>query len=114
MAQRIKKGDLVEVITGAQGPRKGKAGAIGKVLRIDLKTNRVLVEGVNRVWKHVKPSQKFPQGGRLQKEAPIAISNVLPVDPSTGRGTRVKFEERDGKKTRVAVKSGTALTTSSK
>ena len=103
---------MVEVITGAQGPRKGKPGAIGKVLRINTKDNRVLVEGVNRVWKHVKPSQKFPQGGRIQKEAPIAISNVLPVDPSTGRGTRVKFEVRDGVKTRVAVKSGTALTSS--
>lgn len=108
MAQRIKKGDTVEVIAGDHGPKEGKPGAIGKVKRIT-SDNRVIIEGVNRVWKHVKPSQRFPQGGRIQKEAPIAISNVLPVDPSTGRGVRVKFETRDGQKVRVAKKSGTSL-----
>ncbi len=109
MAQRVKKGDLVEVIAGNEGPQNGKPGKIGKVLRIVNKDNRVVVEGVNRVWKHVKPSQRFPQGGRIQKEAPIHLSNVLPVDPSTGRGTRVKFEVREGQKVRVAKKSGTVL-----
>ena len=69
----------------------------------------VVVEGVNTVWKHVRPSQRHPQGGRIQKAAPIHISNVLPVDPSTGRGTRVKFETRDGRKHRIAVGSGTDL-----
>jgi large subunit ribosomal protein L24 len=103
MAMRIKQGDTVMVITGRD---KGKTG---KVLRILADKNRLVVEGVNRVWKHVKPSQRSPQGGRLQKDAPIQASNVMPVDPSTGKPTRVKFEVRDGKKHRVAVKSGTSL-----
>lgn len=103
MGQRIKKGDTVVVITGAD---KGKTGTVKK---IDAKDGRLIVEGINRVWKHVKPNQKFPQGGRMQKEAPIQSSNVQPVDPSTGRGTKVKFEVRDGQKVRVAKKGGTVL-----
>lgn len=103
MAMRIKKGDTVMVITGRD---KGKTG---KVLHILADSGRVVVEGVNRVWKHMKPSQRSPQGGRIQKDAPIQASNVMPVDPSTGKPTRVKFEQRDGKKHRVAIKSGTSL-----
>ena len=103
MGQRIKKGDTVVVISGAD---KGKSGTVRK---IDSKDGRLIVEGINRVWKHVKPSQKFPQGGRMQKEAPIQASNVQPVDPSTGKGTKVKFEVRDGQKVRVAKKGGTVL-----
>lgn len=100
---RIKSGDTVMVIAGAD---KGKTG---KVLRILADKDRVIVEGIHRVWKHVKPSQRYPQGGRIQKDAPVHVSNVMPVDPATGKPTRVKFEERDGKKARVAVKSGTSL-----
>lgn len=103
MAQRVKKGDTVVVIAGAE---KGKTGTVKRVL---IKQNRVIVEGINRVWKHVKPSQRFPQGGRIQKEAPIHLSNVQPVDPKTGKGTRVRFEIRDGVKHRVAVRSGQDL-----
>ena len=103
MAMRIKKGDTVMVITGRD---KGKTG---KVLDVLADKNRLVVEGVNRVWKHIKPSQRSPQGGRIQKDAPIQVSNVMPVDPTTGKPTRVKFEMRDGKKHRVAVKSGTSL-----
>lgn len=103
MASRIKQGDTVMVIAGRD---KGKTG---KVLRILADKDRVVVEGVNRVWKHVKPSQRSPQGGRIQKDAPIHASNVMPVDPTTGKPTRVKFEEREGKKHRVAIKSGTSL-----
>jgi large subunit ribosomal protein L24 len=103
MAAKIKKNDTVVVITGAD---KGKTG---KVLRVLVDKDRVVVEGINRVWKHVKPSQRYPQGGRIQKDAPIHISNVQLVDPTTGKGTRVKFETRDGAKHRVAVKSGTDL-----
>jgi large subunit ribosomal protein L24 len=103
MAMRIKQGDTVMVITGRD---KGKTG---KVLHVLVDKGRVVVEGVNRVWKHVKPSQRSPQGGRIQKDAPIQASNVMPVDPSTGKPTRVKFEQRDGKKHRVAIKSGTSL-----
>ena len=103
MARHIKSGDTVVVITGAD---KGKTG---RVLRILADKDRVVVEGINRVWKHVRPSQRNPQGGRIQKDAAIHMSNVMPLDPTTGKGARVKFEERDGQKHRVAVGSGTDL-----
>ena len=103
MARHIKAGDTVVVITGAD---KGKTG---RVLRVLTDRDRVVIEGINRVWKHVRPSQRNPQGGRIQKDAPIHVSNVMPMDPTTGKGTRVKFEVREGKKHRVAVKSGTDL-----
>ena len=85
------------VITGAD---KGK---VSRVLRVLTGRSRVVVEGVNRVWKHVRPSQRYPQGGRIQKDAPIHMSNIVPVDPYTGKGARVRFQERDGKKHRIAV-----------
>lgn len=103
MARHIKTGDVVVVIAGAD---KGKTG---RVLRILQDKNRVVVEGINRVWKHVRPSQRNPQGGRIQKDAPIHLSNVMPMDPSSGKPTRVRFETRDGRKHRVAVASGTDL-----
>lgn len=84
-------------------------GKVGRVLRIIADKDRVVVEGINRVWKHVRPSQRYPQGGRIQKDASIHLSNVMPVDPSSGKGTRVKFQDRDGRKHRIAVKSGTDL-----
>ena len=103
MARHIKSGDTVVVIAGAD---KGKTG---RVLRVITEKDRVVVEGVNRVWKHVRPSQRNPQGGRIQKDAPIHISNVLPLDPTSGKGTRVRFEERNGRKHRIAVRSGADL-----
>ncbi|MBN1513760.1 MAG: 50S ribosomal protein L24 [Phycisphaerae bacterium] len=90
MACRIRKDQVVEVIAGAH------KGARGKVLRIDYDRERVVVEGVNMVYRHVRPTRRNPQGGRLHKEAPIHLSNVLPYDPKAGRGRRVHFEvERD-------------------
>jgi large subunit ribosomal protein L24 len=103
MARHIKTGDTVIVVTGAD---KGKTG---RVLRVLHDKNRVVVEGVNRVWKHVRPSQRNPQGGRIQKDAPIHQSNVMPLDPASGKGTRVRFETRDGEKRRIAVRGGTDL-----
>ena len=103
MARHIKTGDTVMIITGAD---KGKTG---RVLRVITDKDRVVVEGINRVWKHVRPSQRNPQGGRIQKDAPIHLSNVMPLDPTSGKGSRVKFEERDGRKHRIAVASGTDL-----
>ena len=97
---RVKKGDTVVVIAGKD---KGKKGTVVKVFP---KANRVLVEGVNVITKHQKPSAMNPQGGIINKEAPIHISNVMPLDPETGKGTRVRFEVKDGKKVRVSVKSG--------
>jgi len=103
MSRHIKTGDQVMVISGSD------RGKTGRVLRILTDKNRVVVEGINRVWKHVRPSQRTPQGGRIQKDAPIAISNVQPLDPSTGKGTRVRFETRDGKKHRIAIGTKTDL-----
>jgi len=103
MARHIKAGDTVVITTGAD---KGKTG---RVLRVLIDKDRVVVEGMNRVWKHVRPSQRNPQGGRIQKDAPIHISNVMPLDPTTGKGTRVKFETRGDRKHRIAVGSGTDL-----
>ena len=95
MPAHIKKGDIVVVLTGDD---KGKQG---RVLRVFPKTERVLVEGVNRVYRHVKRSRKNPQGGRLEKEASIHASNVQPI--VAGRHTRVGFHEQpDGLKHRVA------------
>ncbi|PXW87707.1 LSU ribosomal protein L24P [Streptohalobacillus salinus] len=99
----VKKGDKVQVLSGKD---KGKQGT---VLAAFPKKERVLVEGVNIVKKHQKPSQDNPQGGILEKEAPIHVSNVLPIDPKSGEPTRVGYEERDGKKVRIAKKSGEAL-----
>ena len=97
---RVKREDTVVVIAGKD---KGKTG---KVVKVFPKTNKVIVEGVNVVTKHQKPSAMNPQGGIVNNEAAIHVSNVMPVDPETGKGTRVRFEMRDGKKVRVAVKSG--------
>lgn len=103
MARHIKRDDMVMVIAGVD------RGHTGRVLRVLTDKSRVVVEGVNRVWKHVRPSQRHPKGGRIQKDAPIHISNVLPLDTSSGKGTRVRFEDKDGVKHRVAVRGGTDL-----
>jgi large subunit ribosomal protein L24 len=86
MAARVRKDDIVEVIAGDH------KGARGKVLRVIRDKNRVVVEGVNMVYRHVRRSRQHPQGGRIRKEAPIHLSNVQPVDPKTGKGTRVRFK----------------------
>ncbi len=90
MAARIRKDDIVEVIAG------NHRGARGKVLRVLVDRQRVVVEGVNMVQRHIRKSQRHPQGGRIQKEAPIHISNVMPINPKTNRPTRVRFQiEKD-------------------
>lgn len=99
----VKKGDKVKVLSGKD---KGKQGTI---LEAYPKKERVLVEGVNMVKIHAKPSQENPQGGILNQEAPIHVSNVLPIDPKSGEPTRVGYEIRDGKKVRIAKKSGEPL-----
>ncbi|MGA3068003.1 MAG: 50S ribosomal protein L24 [Tepidisphaeraceae bacterium] len=103
MARRIKKGDNVMVITGAD------KGQTGRVMRVITSKNRVIVEGINRVWKHVRPSQRHPQGGRIHMDASIHASNVMVVDPTTSQPTRLRFEVQGGVKKRVAVESGTDL-----
>jgi large subunit ribosomal protein L24 len=98
----VKKGDTVIVISGNY---KGKQGT---VLKVNTKDNRVVVEGVNVVSRHTRPSQANPDGGIIKKEAPIDASNVMLVDPKTNKPTRIHFEEKDGKKVRVA-KSGSVI-----
>lgn len=99
----VKKGDKVVVISGKD---KGKQGVI---LEAYPKKDRVLVEGINIVKKHSKPSQINPQGGIISREAAIHVSNVMPLDPKTGTPTRVGYKVEDGKKVRVAIKSGEIL-----
>src|SRR5690625_4205863 len=99
----VKTGDTVKVMTGKD---KGKQGVI---LEAYPKESRVLVEGVNVVKKHAKPSQDNPQGGILNVEAPIHSSNVMIVDPKTGKPTRIGYKEENGKKVRIAKKSGEVL-----
>jgi len=99
----VKKGDKVMVISGKD---KGKTGI---VLAAYPKKNRVIVENVNIVKKHAKPSQDNPQGGIMNMEAAIHVSNVMPIDPKTGEPTRVGYQVIDGKKVRIAKKSGAVL-----
>jgi len=100
-AAKIKKGDSVVVRSGKD---KGRTGT---VLQVMPKEGKVLVEGVNVATRHRKPTQANPQGGIERREAPMAISKVgLAVD---GKASRVRFETRDGKKVRVAVKSGETI-----
>jgi large subunit ribosomal protein L24 len=101
---RIKKGDKVKVITGAY------KGTIGEVKAVFPKEDRVIVEGVNMVKKHQKPTQQNPDGGIIEKEAKIHVSNVMLYDEKAKEASRVsiKVEEKDGKKvkTRIYKKSG--------
>ncbi len=99
----VKKGDKVQVISGKD---KGKQGVI---LQAFPKKERVIVEGVNIVKKHSKPSQANPQGGIVEMEAPIHVSNVMPLDPETNEPTRVGYRFENGKKIRIAKKSGKPL-----
>jgi large subunit ribosomal protein L24 len=98
MALHIKKGDIVEIIAGEH------QGATGRVLRVMPGKNRVVVQGHNIVKKHVRPSRKNPQGGRINVEQPIHISNVLPVNPKSSKGSRVRYRvDPHGGKKRLAV-----------
>ncbi len=98
MALHIKKGDMVEIIAGDH------KGATGRVLHVYPEKNKVMVQGHNIAKKHVRPSRRNPQGGRISVEQPIHISNVLPVNPKSSRGSRVRYQlNEDGSKRRVAV-----------
>ena len=99
-AAKIKKGDTVVVLSGKD---KGKTGEVTQAMPKD---GKVVVSGVNVATRHKKPNQADPQGGLEKFEAPLHVSKVALADPKTGAATRVRFETRDGKKVRVAVKSG--------
>ena len=100
----IRIDDIVEVI---RGDDRGKRG---KVLSVDAKAGKVVVEGVNLVYKHVRRSQRNPQGGRLRREMPVDVSNLALIDPQTDEPTRVGVRYLDdGSKERYSKKSGAAL-----
>ncbi len=101
MANKIKKGDMVKVITGKDKEKEGK------VISVDVKNHKVLVEGVNMVTKHAKPSAMNQQGGIIEKEAPIDISNVM--YSAKGEAVRVGFAVKDGKKVRINKKTGEVI-----
>lgn len=97
MALHVKKGDTVEIVAGDY------KGATGKVLHVYPDRKTVLVQGQNLAQKHVRPSRKNPQGGRISVEQPIHISNVLPVNPKSSRGSRVRYKiDSGGSKKRLA------------
>lgn len=100
---KIKSGDTVVVTAGDH------KGSEGKVLKVLIEKNKAIVEGVNMVSKHEKPSANNPQGGINKKEAPIHISNLSLVDPKNGKATRVGYRMEDGKKVRFSKQSNQVL-----
>ena len=97
----LRRGDTVQVLSGSEKSKRGK------VLRVDRATGKVIIQGINLVYKHMRRSQKYPQGGRIQKEAAISISNVMLVDPDLDRPVRVRVgKNNEGKKIRISAKSG--------
>ena len=103
MAFHIKKDDMVQVIAGDY------RGTTGKVLRVLREENKVVVQGINLAKKHVKPSRRNISGGRISVEQPVHISNVLPVNPKTSKGVKVRYEVgEDGGKARIA-RDGTKI-----
>jgi large subunit ribosomal protein L24 len=104
MAARIRKGDTVVIISGKD---KGKTGKIKQIL---VEQDRVIVEGINLVKRHSRPSPRNPSGGIIERERAIHASKVMPVDPKTGKGTRVRFSTlENGNKVRIAARSGEEL-----
>ena len=103
MKLKIKTGDTVRIIAGDH------KGSEGKVMTVFRDKNKAIVEGVNMVSKHEKPSAQNPQGGIVEKEAPIHISNLSLIDPKSGETTRVGYEIRDGKKVRFSKKSNEVI-----
>jgi large subunit ribosomal protein L24 len=107
----VKKDDLVEVISG-EDAEKGRAR---RVLRVQVEKNKIIVEGVNKVYKHVKPNRRNAQGGRLSKEMPIAVSNVLLFCAACRRGVRIgRRYAADGHKERFCKRCSASLGTLSK
>lgn len=100
---KIKSGDVVRVIAGDH------KGSEGKVLRVFLDANKAIVEGINMVSVHTKPSAKNPQGGIVKKEAPIHVSNLSLIDPKSKKATKVGFKTEGDKKVRFSKKSNQVL-----
>ena len=102
---RIRKGDMVEIVAG------NDRGKRGRILRVLTSNDRVVVEGVNLRWKHMRKSQQHPQGGRLRREVAVHASNVMVYDESAETRTRISWKTVDGKKVRIARKTGAEIGT---
>ena len=96
---KIRKGDTVVIIAGKE------RGKTGKVLSVDAGDGKIVVEKLNMIKRHTKPNQKVRQGGILEREAPIAISNVMFLCPVTRKPTRLGLQRQDGRRTRISKKS---------
>jgi large subunit ribosomal protein L24 len=117
MAARIRRGDTVAVISGDD---RGKRGRVLRVIPASdqdspkkggKSAEKVVVEGVNVITKHMRKSQQNPQGGRVRREAPFPACRVMPIDPETNRPTRVRAGEHEGRKVRLGVRSGARIDT---
>ena len=97
---RIRKGDMIEVVSG------NDRGKRGRVLRVIHDKDRLVVQGVNMRWKHLRKSQQNPQGGRVRREAPVHISNVMFFDEAAGERTRIAYQREEGRKIRINRKTG--------
>lgn len=102
---RIRKGDMVEILAG------NDRGKRGRVLRVIPDKSRVVVQGVNLRWKHMRKSQQMPQGGRMRREMPLHVSNVMLFDEAAQQRSRIGYTVQDGKKVRVARKTGAVVGT---
>ena len=107
----VKVGDEVQIIKGKDRPQTAdeRKEPSGKVLRVDRDSDRVIVEGKNMVWKHLRKSEQNPQGGRVQREAPIPIANVMLWNVKAGKPERVHYKRQDGKKIRYFKSTNTAI-----
>ena len=101
----LRQGDTVIVITGSD------RGKTGRLLKLDRKHGKAVVEGVNMKWKHVRKSQQSPQGGRIQREYPLQLSNIAFLDAATGKGVRLGSRTENGEKQRVMRPSGKTVET---
>jgi len=100
---RIRKGDMVEILAG------NDRGKRGRVLRMIRDKDRIVIQGVNLRWKHMRKSQQMPQGGRMRREMPLHVSNVMLFDEGAQERSRVGYAVVDGKKVRVARKTGAVV-----
>ena len=107
----VKVGDEVQIIKGKDRPQtaEDRKQPSGKVLRVDRRSQRIIVEGKNMVWKHLRKSEANPQGGRVQREAPIPVANVMLWNEKAGKAERIHYKREDGKKVRYFNSTKTAL-----
>ena len=107
----VKVGDEVQIIKGKDRPQTAdeRKAPSGKILRVDRETGRVIVEGKNMVWKHLRKSEQNPQGGRVQREAPIPVANVMLWNEKAGKAERVHYKRKDGKRVRYFKSTSTQI-----